>query len=201
MAELAHALSTAPHDRESLSSAAQQIAGGNGRILFEALLERQQVCGGDQDMVVAFTAALLERMMDARPGVAGYLLARLMRIARQHNVYDGIGLALGSNPTEELADNLMRLASEGFGPRLRTWYEACAADIRERARSRANEGPPPTREHPSPSVRGHTQTADVVSWPDSCADVHRKQPGPSGRPNVTGPPPSRKGRTRRSRRR
>ena len=141
MTELAHKLSLDPHDREILSLAAQQIASGNGRFLFNALLERQRSCGGDEDADVVFMVALLERMMDARPGVAGYLLARLMLIARHAHVYDGIGLSLGANPTEELADNLMLLAGEGVRPWRRNWYEKCAADIRMRAKARTEEGP------------------------------------------------------------
>ena len=57
--------------------------------------------------------------MDANPGVAGYLMARLYPIAARHHlnhIGDAIGLWMRAGAGDDLAENLTRLANEGVGP-------------------------------------------------------------------------------------
>jgi hypothetical protein len=78
---------------------------------------------------------LLETMMDASPGVGGYLMATLYPIAARrklNHINDAIGLWMVNSTSEELAESLTRLAKEGPRPSsLRRIYAAWAENIRK----------------------------------------------------------------------
>jgi len=95
IAALARSLRDDSRDAASLSSAAELIADGHGRLLFEALLEAQRDGVDDEDTAIIATMSLLENMMDENPGVAGYLMARLHPVAERRYLQatrDGIEL-------------------------------------------------------------------------------------------------------------
>jgi hypothetical protein len=139
IAKLARKLHEAPLDRASLSLAAALIADGRGDVLLKALLDPQwDELAGDiatkEKSAITATNRLLETMMSASPGVAGYLMLKLSPLARRHHmshISDGIDLHISASASEELAESLMLFASEGFGPPRRKHYEDLAANIRE----------------------------------------------------------------------
>jgi hypothetical protein len=138
--KLVRTLCETPHDHASLSSAAEQIANGNGNLVLEALLKARGGSEFDEKSAVIATMPLLETMMDASPGVAGYLMARLYPIAARrklNHIDDAIGLWMVNSASEELAESLTMLANEGTRPSsLRRIYAAWAENIR-RAHGRA----------------------------------------------------------------
>ncbi|MDI3288315.1 hypothetical protein [Polyangium sp. 15x6] len=134
IAKLARTIGENPRDRESLSLAAEQIATGNGELVFNGLFDTQRGTDGDDASAINGTMSLLESMMGTSPGVGGYLMARLYPIARRryfHHTCDAIELWMADSTSEELAENLSRLAKEGVRPVLRRSYEAWAAQIRQ----------------------------------------------------------------------
>lgn len=127
LTELATHLIATPTEPVLLAAAAAHLQAGAGEALFEALLEAR---GGD----ARATMTTLEAMFDARPAVAGYLMARLLHVAgrqKHHSVYDAIGLWMDDCADPALAAALTRLADEGVRPLLahqcRTWAERIAA--------------------------------------------------------------------------
>jgi hypothetical protein len=133
IAKLTRALGENPRDRGSLSSAFSQIVAGKGDLIFKALFDAQRGPDGDEASAIASTMSLLEALMDTSPGVGGYLMGRLYPIARRryfHHTCDAIELWMDASRSDELADNLSKLANEGCGPKLQATYEAWAAHIR-----------------------------------------------------------------------
>ena len=135
IAKLARSLRETPCDRPSLSSAAEQIGDGKGRLVLKALLEAQGGSDSDEKSAVIATMPLLETMMDASPGVAGYLMATLYPIAARrklNHINDTIGLWMVNSTSEEVAESLTRLANEGTPPSsVRRIYAAWAENIRK----------------------------------------------------------------------
>lgn len=130
---VASSLHDAPWDGDSLLLAERLIAEGKGRDLFEALVDESRGHGQD---VVCSVMALLERMMDASPRVAAYLMARLYPLAgraREHETYRGIELWMHGLSVIGVADILKSLATEGVRPALKSRYEEWARLIEERA--------------------------------------------------------------------
>ncbi len=135
IAALARSLCDDPRDAATLSSAAEVIAEGQGRLLFEAVLEaRKDPMADNDDAAIVATMSSLEKMMDANPGVAGYLMARLHPIAGArylHATCEGIELWMWHSTSVDVAESLMRLVHEGVRPRLRKNYEKWADRIRK----------------------------------------------------------------------
>ena len=97
------------------------------------MLEAQREGGDDEPAAIVAMMSSLEAMMDASPGVAGYLMARLQPLAgrrRLHATYDGIELWMAESRSDALAESLTRLAGEGVRPLMRKRCEAWAARIR-----------------------------------------------------------------------
>lgn len=132
VAALARSLNNDPLGITALSEAAERIAAGQGRPLFDALLATWRH-NEDEDAAVVAMMGSLEKMMDVSPGVAGYLMARLHPVAGRrylHSTRDGIELWMWESRSPDVADSLMRLAQEDVRPRLRESCEEWATRIR-----------------------------------------------------------------------
>jgi hypothetical protein len=129
MTELAARLKATPTEPVLLAAASAHLQAGGGEALFDALLDAS---GGDARAMMV----TLEAMFDARPAVAGYLMARLLHVAahqEQHAVYDAIGLWLDDCADPALAAALTRLADEDVRRQLAGQCRAWAARIASRA--------------------------------------------------------------------
>jgi hypothetical protein len=144
VAALARTLVLDPCASAALDAAAAHIAAGRGEHLFRALLAARP--DDDGDAAVADTMATLESMTDARPAVAGYLMARLFPLAGRrylHHIADGIDLHMDASASTALADALEGLAAEGVRPLLQKRYREWATTIRRRAASLGAGGEAP----------------------------------------------------------
>jgi len=129
LTELVTRLIATPTEPVLLAAASAHLQSGAGEALFDALLDAH---GGD----ARATMTTLEKMFDARPAVAGYLMARLLYVAsgqKHHSVYDAIGLWMDDCADPTLAAALTRLADEGVRPLLADQCRAWAEHITARA--------------------------------------------------------------------
>jgi hypothetical protein len=133
--KFAEDLSDETSNPKELSAAAKAIENGNGALVLDAMLDVQRTNLADEQEVILGTMSQLEKIFDAKPEVAGYLMARLYPLASRrflHQTCDAIALWIDHSRSPALADNLVRLSNEGVRPQLQKLYQSWAEQIRDR---------------------------------------------------------------------
>jgi hypothetical protein len=133
--QLARQIAAEPTDSQHLDVAAAQIMSGRGKLVYEELYRIVEEPG--REHTLSTLMQLVESIMSVREDVGAYLMGRLYVHAgssHAHDVYNAIELWMNDSRSPDVAQALLRLASEQGRPRLKRLYKLWADSIERRRR-------------------------------------------------------------------